>query len=121
MSSGRCKNVRDRCEVPVVDDDDLQLRAVRRAGRAMRQLDLLFASSAVDAFKLIENEAHQIDLILMDVYMPEVDGVEACRWLKTNEKTAHIPVVLTSVAFTPELERLAYEAGALERFPSRST
>ena len=42
--------------VLIVDDDDLQLRALRRAGRVHRQLELLFASSAVEAFKMIEAE-----------------------------------------------------------------
>ena len=99
--------------VLLVDDDDLQLRALRRAGRAHRHLELLFASSAAEAIELLEAEQTPIDLIVMDVYMPDVDGVEACRWIKANDDTAHIPVVLASVTVTPALEQIAHEAGAL--------
>ncbi|NVB82342.1 MAG: response regulator, partial [Kofleriaceae bacterium] len=101
----------------LVDDDDLQLRALRRAGRSERRLELLFARSAIEAFKLLEAETRPVDLIVMDVYMPDVDGVEACRWLKANTHTAHIPVVLTSVTITPALERVAYDAGAMRTIP----
>lgn len=103
--------------VLLVDDDDLQLRALRRAGRSERHLELLFARSAHEAFELLEAETRPIDLIVMDVYMPDVDGAQACRWIKANTRTAHIPVVLTSVTITPALERVAYEAGAIRTIP----
>lgn len=45
------------------------------------------------------------DLILMDFYMPEVNGDDACRQLKDNPKTAHIPIIMvTQVGRTEDLE-----------------
>ena len=45
------------------------------------------------------------DLILMDFYMPEVNGDDACRQLKDNPKTAHIPIIMvTQVGRSEDLE-----------------
>ena len=41
-------------------------------------------------------EAHQPDLVLLDIVMPEQDGFVTCRQLKKNPATAHIPVILIS-------------------------
>ena len=52
------------------------------------------------------------DLILMDIRMPMMDGLEATRRLKALEETRSIPViVLTSGFVDVEAERTAYEAG----------
>lgn len=50
------------------------------------------------------------DLIFMDHHMPEMNGREATRLLKSNEATKHIPIVYFSSA--EQLEQLAKEAGA---------
>lgn len=41
-------------------------------------------------------EAHQPDLVLLDIVMPEQDGFVTCRQLKKNPATSHIPVILIS-------------------------
>jgi two-component system, cell cycle response regulator DivK len=47
------------------------------------------------------------DLVLMDIRLPDMDGIEALRMLKADERTAHIPVVaLTALAMTGDRERL---------------
>ncbi|MFC1493215.1 response regulator [candidate division KSB1 bacterium] len=53
------------------------------------------------------------DAILSDVQMPGVDGIEFCRRLKSNRKTAHIPVILiTAFKTTPEIRVMGLDAGA---------
>ena len=52
------------------------------------------------------------DLILMDIQMPLMDGIQAIQWLKSNTETQHIPiVVLTSCAMVGDEERVTL-AGA---------
>lgn len=67
------------------------------------------------------------DIILTDVNMPGVSGLELCRRLKSNDETARVPVVLLSAAPPHELEGMARaceadgflsKASGLERLPS---
>ncbi|MBZ0278847.1 MAG: response regulator, partial [Anaerolineae bacterium] len=54
----------------------------------------LGVTSSIQALQLAEEQ--QPDLILLDVMMPKMDGMETCRRLKANPKTAHIPVILVT-------------------------
>ncbi len=54
------------------------------------------------------------DLIMTDVRMPKMTGYEACKAIKTNESTAHIPVVILSAKGQDEEKDLGIEAGADE-------
>lgn len=54
--------------------------------------NVLDFSNGKDAIAYMENEIP--DLIVSDIMMPEMDGLELCRLIKTNESTNHIPVIL---------------------------
>ena len=64
-------------------------------------------SSGAEAQQKIEEEAP--DLILLDVMMPEMDGYTLCRWLKSNEQTRLIPVIMVTA-----LDRTADKVRAFE-------
>jgi excisionase family DNA binding protein len=95
----------------VVDDDPLQLRAV---GRSLRdhsaRLNLATAQNGIDALVMVGS--FKPHLIVLDVFMPELDGLEVCRRLKANPETTHIGVVIASGHLTAEVERSALSAGA---------
>jgi len=96
--------------VLVVDDDRLQLRAIERVLRDRAEIELTVADNAIDA--MIAVGALKPDLVLMDVLMPGLDGIEACRRIKSNPETRDIQIILASAMMTPELARAAKLAGA---------
>ena len=52
---------------------------------------VLQAEYAIDGIDIAR--IHQPDLVLMDMYLPDIDGINATRMLKADSRTAHIPVI----------------------------
>jgi two-component system, cell cycle response regulator len=68
------------------------------------------ASNGIEALALCERA--ECDIILLDVMMPELDGFEVCRKLKSNPLTHHIPVVMVTALDQPSDRVRGLEAGA---------
>jgi two-component system cell cycle response regulator len=77
----------------IVDDNPLNLKLLA-AKLARDYYIVITAENGADALKKIENE--RPDIILLDAMMPEMDGFETCRRIKTSSTTAHIPVVIVT-------------------------
>jgi two-component system cell cycle response regulator len=78
----------------LVVDDILANVKLLEARLAAEYFDVLTACSAQEALDICDRE--RVDVVLLDVMMPGMDGFEACRRLKANPKTHHIPVVLVT-------------------------
>jgi DNA-binding response OmpR family regulator len=93
----------------VVDNNEQNLTLVRtilrRHGYASR-----LARSGEEALRLIHQEPPE--LIILDVMMPGMDGIEVCRRLKDDEGTRLIPVVIMTALDQPEDKVRGIEAGA---------
>ena len=95
----------------VVDDSAVNLRLYLRL-LEQDDYDLLTATSGGETLDLARGE-HPIDLILLDVKLPDIDGIEVCRQLKNDPNTSEIPIVLISAVRTDEDSiRLGMEMGA---------
>ncbi|MTD93767.1 PleD family two-component system response regulator [Hyphomicrobium sp. xq] len=79
--------------VLVVDDIPANVKLLE-ARLSAEYFDVLTAGSGQEAIDICERE--RVDVVLLDVMMPGMDGFEACRRLKSNPKTHHIPVVLVT-------------------------
>ncbi|NMG39129.1 PleD family two-component system response regulator [Chelativorans sp. ZYF759] len=72
--------------------------------------EVLTASSGKDALEICESG--RVDVVLLDVMMPEMDGFEVCRRLKADQATAHIPVVMVTALDQVQDRVRGLEAGA---------
>jgi len=91
----------------IVDDNELNITIFLNA--LGDRYDVSVALSAKEAFEAIEDELP--DLIVLDIMMDEMNGLEACKKLKNEMKTEHIPVIFLTAAHDT-LKESAYEAGA---------
>lgn len=51
-------------------------------------------TNGIDALKVLENDSGNIDLILLDVMMPQMDGWDTLKAIRSNDKTKYIPVIM---------------------------
>ncbi|GGD25700.1 PleD family two-component system response regulator [Aureimonas glaciei] len=93
----------------IVDDMDVNLRLMQ-ARLTAEYFEVLTATSGADAIAICERET--IDLVLLDVMMPDMDGYEVCRRLKGNARTRHLPIVLITSLDQPADRVAGLEAGA---------
>ncbi len=93
----------------VVDDIEANVRLLE--ARLMAEyFQVLTAFNGRDALDICQNG--HCDLVLLDVMMPEMDGFEVCRRLKSNPRTMHIPVVMVTALDQNEDRVLGLDAGA---------
>ncbi len=94
----------------LVVDDDPRLSRVISTFLKIEGYEVTTADNAVAGLQLTATE--NFDLIFLDVMMPGMDGIAACRRLRENPVTAHTPVVIfTALSSENDIER-AREAGA---------
>jgi CheY-like chemotaxis protein len=98
-------------KILVVDDSEATARLLEVELSAQGH-QVMTATSADAATKIILKKKTRPDLVLLDVMMPGVNGEEFCRFIKGNSLFAGIQVVLCSGAEEAELRRIATSAGA---------
>ncbi|MDR2731530.1 MAG: response regulator [Treponema sp.] len=94
----------------IVDDNDTNLTMASATLR--KQYHAMTLPSAAKMFELLEKITP--DLILLDIEMPEMDGFEALRQLRTMEKFNDIPVMFLTAYTDSEIEAKGFELGAVD-------
>jgi two-component system cell cycle response regulator len=93
----------------VVDDIPANVKLLE-ARLVAEYFDVLTAADGYQALAICER--NQVDLILLDIMMPGMDGFEVCERLKASKKTAHIPVVMVTALDQPADRVRGLKAGA---------
>jgi two-component system alkaline phosphatase synthesis response regulator PhoP len=80
-----------RQKILIVDDELDALTALKRALEA-DNYNVVEASDGLSAIEKVKTE--KPDVVLLDLMMPEMDGIEACKHLKSDPKYKHIPIIM---------------------------
>jgi len=98
-------------KVLVVDDDQHNLLLLKQILKK-EPYQVEGVTSGAEAIKMLEKEL--FDLVLLDILMPEMDGLEVCRHLKTSARTKKIPIIfITALRNVHEVVQ-GFEAGAVD-------
>jgi two-component system cell cycle response regulator len=95
--------------VLVVDDILANVRLLE-AKLTSEYFEVCTAMNGADALEAVDS--FKPDIILLDVMMPGIDGIEVCRRIKTNRQTQHIPVIMVTALDQVEDRVRGLEAGA---------
>jgi len=104
---------RRKPRVLVVDDKHSNHLAF--AAVLEEECDLVFASSGAQSLKVLE--AERVDVVLMDVHMPDMDGFETVRRIKQNEALREIPVIFVTAVYQDDpFVKKGYAVGGIDYF-----
>ncbi len=87
-------------KILVVDDNAASLYATSRVLRAAG-FEVIEAENGTDALAL----APQVDLIILDINLPDIDGLEVCRKLRARSDAAYLPIVHLSATFVTSVDK----------------
>ncbi len=106
----------------LVDDTPDNLLLLQAILKSAGHAAVLTAESAREAFRRLgmdgadgtSGKSPEVDLILMDFMMPEMDGREACRRIKSVERLRDVPIIMVTANADPEDLQAAFAAGAMD-------
>lgn len=93
----------------VVDDTEINVDILISI---LKQYDVIPALNGQDALDIVQNEP--IDLILLDIMMPDMDGYEVCEKLKIDERSKNIPIIFITVKNSEDDVKKGFEYGAVD-------
>ena len=104
----------DGFKVLIVDDNPNNLFTLRSLIEKYTDVDVIEADGGEKAVNLALT-VNDVDLIILDVQMPEMDGFQTASMLKVRKKTRDIPVIFLTAAYkTDEFQQKGYDVGAAD-------
>lgn len=94
----------------LIDDDSMNAKAVKVM--LQEEYEVQVASSGKEAFSMLDNQ--KPDLILLDVYMPQMDGHQVIKFLKSQKEYEEIPVIFLTSDEDEETEIQGLSEGAID-------
>jgi len=97
-------------KILIVDDNSDNLDLIGDFLEDEGYENIIFAMSAKEAYTLLQK--HSIDLIILDIMMPEIDGLQACQYIKSKEEYKDIPIIIATAKTDMETLKMGFDAGA---------
>lgn len=106
-------------KIMIVDDSDASRILLETILQRSGYHNLVMADSANHAFDRLKkadsvSNGDPVDLILMDIVMPGIDGIDATRLIKSNKRLKDIPIIMVTVRNEEESLEQAFNAGAID-------
>ncbi len=103
----------------IVDDNPVNIFVIEKILKQAGYQDLVSLNSAQELFEYIHfgkdsSRHNEIDLILLDIMMPEIDGLEVCRRLQNEEKFKDIPIIFVTALEDADKLAEALDIGAMD-------
>jgi PAS domain S-box-containing protein len=96
--------------VLIVDDEPRNIQVASNVLKEIENIHILYATSGEQALvRLAENE---INLVLLDMMMPDINGLEVCQNMKNNPKLKDIPIIFITAKTDEDTVIKAFDAGA---------
>jgi putative two-component system response regulator len=102
-------------KIAIVDDEPINIKVVRKHLQIAGYQNFITTTDSTEAMALIVSEMP--DVILLDVMMPQVSGIEILRAVRADPKLHHIPVLILTASTDTETKLKALEAGATDFLP----
>ncbi len=99
--------------IMVVDDDELS-RKLLMTILTQENYELMFAGSGIEALNLLHRHKQSPNLILMDMMMPNVNGMETTRQIKSIERFSAIPIIMVTGNSEKRVVTNCLKAGATD-------
>lgn len=96
-------------KILIVDDDPRNIFALKLTLKS-RGYQIESCTMAQEAIQILKEQA--IDIVLMDMMMPEMDGYEAIRMMRNTSSMSEIPVIAVTAQAMPEDRQKCIDAGA---------
>lgn len=104
-------NNKEECVASILIVDDVNSNLLLMSG-ILSDYDIITSTSGKDALKIVQDR--HVDLILLDITMPDMNGFEVCTELKSMKKTKDIPIVFVTSNSNEESIERAYEVGGVD-------
>ncbi|HZK79548.1 MAG TPA: response regulator transcription factor [Humisphaera sp.] len=99
-----------RKQTILVIDDQKDFRELIRRTLEQNGFEVILASDGVSGLRIAEE--HRPDLLVLDLTMPDIDGLEVCRRLRENPRHRHLPILVTSARASAPERVLGLKTGA---------
>jgi len=103
-----------KAKILLVEDDKVQAQFIRDF-LERKGYEVVWAENGASAIKIAKTVP--IDLILLDLILPDISGHEVCRWLRLNQDTKGIPIIMLTVKTNITDKVAGLEAGADDYLP----
>jgi len=98
-------------EITILAVDDSEINLDILVG-ILKRYDVIPTLSGEEALEILQEE--EVDLILLDIVMPEMDGFEVCRRIKSDQRTRDIPVIFITVKSSEQDIQKCFELGVVD-------